>query len=97
MDQIIAEKHGGATAPENLEASCIACNLFKGSDTASLDPLTGNLSALFHPRTEKWNEHFGRRGPFLVPKTPQARATARLLQFNTPERITERELIPISE
>lgn len=94
MDHIIAEKHGGATTLENLAASCIMCNLFKGSDIASLDPLTGELTALFNPRTEKWNAHFSRRGPFIVPQSPEARATARLLRFNTPERISERELLP---
>ena len=62
-DHIIAEKHGGATTIDNLALACFDCNRFKGSDIASLDPDTGELVALFNPRTEGWNEHFfaGRR------------------------------------
>jgi hypothetical protein len=91
VDHIIAEKHGGDTTLENHAASFVACNLFKGSDIASLDPLTGALTALFHPRKDRWDDHFGKRGPFIVPKTPEGRTTVRPLQLNTPERVTERE------
>lgn len=57
-DHIIAEKHGGASAMDNLALACFDCNRFKGSDIASLDPGTGDLVALFNPRTQRWNEHF---------------------------------------
>ncbi|MBX3436655.1 MAG: HNH endonuclease [Planctomycetaceae bacterium] len=39
-DHIIAEKHGGETTAENLALACFDCNWFKGSDIASLDPIS---------------------------------------------------------
>ncbi len=57
-DHIIALKHGGPTSAENLAYACFECNRAKGSDIGSLDPQTGVLTALFHPRRDVWNEHF---------------------------------------
>jgi len=51
-DHIISEKHGGKTVIENLALSCFDCNRFKGSDIASVDPLTESLVRLFNPRTQ---------------------------------------------
>jgi hypothetical protein len=91
VDHIIAQKHGGKTVAENLALSCIACNQFKGSDLSSLDPINNELTALFHPRQNVWRDHFELRGLFIIPKTATGRVTVKLLQFNAPERIIERE------
>lgn len=50
-DHIIAIKHGGETTEENLALSCFDCNRFKGSDVSSIDPVTGQLTPLFNPRS----------------------------------------------
>ena len=91
VDHIVAQKHGGETMAENLALSCISCNQCKGADLSSLDPLTGELAALFHPRRQRWREHFELRGLFILPEPPTGRVTVRLLQLNAPERIAERE------
>jgi 5-methylcytosine-specific restriction endonuclease McrA len=57
-DHVIAEKHGGATTIENLALACFDCNSFKGSDIASIDPDTGNLVALFNPRSRTGTNTF---------------------------------------
>jgi len=57
VDHVIAEKHGGQTAIENLALSCTVCNRRKGSDLSSLDPVTGTLVPLFNPRTQSWSTH----------------------------------------
>lgn len=49
IDHIIAEKHDGQTLTENLALSCPPCNQHKGSDIASIDPDTGQLSAFYNP------------------------------------------------
>jgi 5-methylcytosine-specific restriction endonuclease McrA len=54
IDHVIAEKHGGATDANNLCVACFRCNSFKGSDIASIDPLTGNPAFLYHPRLQTW-------------------------------------------
>ncbi len=93
LDHIIAQKHGGETEVENLAMSCALCNQHKGSDIASLDPADGALTPLFHPRRERWSDHFKLREGFIVPLTAIGRVTVRLLQLNAPERVGERELL----
>jgi 5-methylcytosine-specific restriction endonuclease McrA len=92
IDHIIAEKHGGQTTEENLALSCTICNKYKGSDLTSIDPQTGQIEPLFHPRRDRWAEHFAIENARIEPLTPQGRVTVRLLQLNQPQRIAEREL-----
>lgn len=94
-DHIIAEKHGGGTAADNLAFACFDCNRFKGSDIASLDPQTGNLVALYHPRTDRWEEHFQIENGILRPLTAVARATERLLKLNFPVRVEIRRKLAV--
>ena len=91
MEHIIAEKHDGITVVENLALSCPCCNRFKGTDLASIDPETQQLTPFFNPRLQKWSDHFRLERGTIVPLTPQGRVTAKILQFNLPERILERE------
>jgi 5-methylcytosine-specific restriction endonuclease McrA len=77
-DHIIAEKHGGATSAKNLAFSCFDCNRFKGSDIASLDPVTRKLVPLFNPRTDVWKDHFQIVGGTIRGLTAVGRATERL-------------------
>ena len=74
-DHLIALKHGGETTSANLALAGFDCNRFKGSDIASLDPLTGELMALFNPRTQVWTEHFRPNGGRIVPLTSIGRVT----------------------
>ncbi len=90
VDHVIAEKHQGETTLENLALSCTLCNRRKGSDISSLDPSTGNLSALFNPRIQHWSEHFRLDGASIVGLTAEGRTTVAFLQLNTMERLIER-------
>lgn len=91
IDHIVAEKHGGQTEADNLANACILCNQRKGSDLSSVDPETGEITPLFHPRRERWKDHFQLTGGRIVPLTPAGRVTERLLQLNHPDRVVERE------
>ena len=92
-EHIIARKHGGATLADNLALSCAICNRRKSSDLAAIDPKTGEVVRLFHPRRERWNKHFRLDDAHITPITSIGRATVNLLQFNTPDRLAERELL----
>ena len=97
-DHLIALKHGGDTTSANLALACFDCNRFKGSDIASVDPLTAELVALFNPRTQQWSDHFVLRGGVIVPLSAVGRVTERLLQFNLATRVEIRKrLIEIKE
>ena len=91
MEHIVAEKHGGTTALDNLALACPYCNRFKGTDLGSLDPETGELTSFFNPRTQRWADHFRLEGAHVVPLTPEARVTITILQLNHADRVAERE------
>jgi hypothetical protein len=93
VDHVIAEKHGGQTVLENLALCCTLCNRRKGSDLSTLDPVYGELRALFHPRRDRWADHFELRGGEIVPLTSTGRVTVKLLRLNRPDRIKEREAL----
>lgn len=83
IDHIYAEKHGGTTQIDNLCLSCADCNRHKGSNLCSLDPQTGQIVALFHPRHQVWRDHFRLlETGIIAPLTNYGRVTAQVLRFN---------------
>jgi hypothetical protein len=90
IDHVIAEQHGGQTVAENLALSCLVCNAHKGPNIASIDPVTGDLVPLFHPRRDHWSEHFRWEGPRLRGLTPVGRVTVAVLAINLQARIVLR-------
>jgi hypothetical protein len=85
--------HDGHTKVDNLALSCLPCNRHKGSDLATFDPVTGEVTLLFNPRNQNWMEHFILRNGKIEGVTPVGRATVKLLMFNTSIRILERQLL----
>ncbi len=57
VEHVIAKKHKGDDDGENLALSCYNCNAFKGPNIAGLDPLSQQLTRLFHPRKDQWADH----------------------------------------
>ncbi len=90
VDHVIAQQHGGVTALENLAWSCLHCNKHKGPNIASIDPLTGGLAPLFHPRRQNWDRHFTWNGAMLVGRTRNGRATMHVLAINDPDCVAFR-------
>lgn len=97
VDHVVARKHGGADVPENLALSCLRCNLYKGTDLASIDPVTGKTVQLFDPRRQSWSDHFAWVDALLSGRTPAGRATLQLLQMNAPERVQLRQVLIASQ
>ena len=93
VDHIIAEKHHGPTAEDNLALSCYGDNAYKGPNIAGIDPETGQLTRLFHPRQDEWDAHFEWTGPVVVGRTAIGRATIDVLKINLPERVAHRRLL----
>jgi len=89
IEHIVARQHGGSTSLDNLALACWSCNLKKGPNLSGIDPATGLVTALFHPREHEWLEHFSAHVATLIPLgieirglTPVGRATARVLALN---------------
>jgi hypothetical protein len=84
VDHIIPQSLGGETTYENLCLACHRCNQTKGGAIAGTDPLTDDLTALFHPRRDRWNEHFAwdGAGARIVGLTATGRVTIVMLAMN---------------
>lgn len=91
IDHIIARQHGGPTVSDNLALCCGRCNLYKGPNIAGIDPATGEMTRLFHPRSDLWDEHFQWEGAVLVGRTAIGRTTVTVLAINHPSRIAVRQ------
>jgi hypothetical protein len=89
-DHIISEKHGGSTDAFNLAYACVCCNQAKGSDVGSIHWESNSFVRLFNPRTDTWAEHFQLTGSTIEGLTPIGFVTARILGFNSVERVLER-------
>lgn len=91
IDHIIARKHDGSGNEKNLALACLYCNSAKGPSIAGIDPLDGTIVRLFHPRRDRWSEHFVWRAGRLSGKTPEARATIAVLRINDSAAVAVRE------
>ena len=78
---------------DNLALACTICNKYKGSDVASIDPLSGDIIRLYHPRQDCWRDHFQWESGKILPVTTIGRVTVRLLQINRSDRVEERALL----
>src|SRR5947209_12875001 len=93
LDHVIARQHGGETSAGNLALCCGRCNRSKGPNVAGIDPDTGQLTRLFHPRQDRWHDHFRWEGPALVGRTPVGRTTIVVLAINLPIRVAARKAL----
>jgi hypothetical protein len=89
VEHIVARQHGGQSRLDNLALACWNCNLKKGPNLSGIDPQTGQVTALFNPRTEEWDNHFAPGIDALIPQgiaiqelTPVGRATVQVLGLN---------------
>lgn len=93
IDHVIARKHHGTDDPENLALACFACNNHKGANIAGIDTTTGELTRLFHPRRDRWEDHFEWDEAVLVGRTPIGRTTVDVLAVNLGYRIQLRKAL----
>jgi len=91
VDHIVPEKHRGQTIESNLCYACLECNRNKGSDFASFDPDTGEVAMLFHPRQNRWSDHFHLDEGHIVSLTAIARVTEYILKLNDSKRLLNRQ------
>ena len=87
------KKHGGTTEADNLAYARAFCNRAKGSDIGSVLRTTGAYVRFFHPRLDRWAEHFGLDGVAIMALSDVGEATRRILAFNTGERLLERQVL----
>ena len=84
VEHIVPQSKGGDGSYENLAASCQGCNNHKYQKTEASDPQTGGAVPLFHPRRQRWRDHFAWSldSTRIVGITPIGRATVELFRLN---------------
>src|ERR671925_116739 len=90
IEHIIPRIHGGTDDLDNLALACIDCNLHKGTNLTGIDPHSNEVTELFHPRLQDWEEHFEWQGIHLVGKTGTGRTTIRVLNMNAEDQLALR-------
>jgi hypothetical protein len=94
IDHIVPRSAGGRTHPDNLALACRACNGYKLDQEAFLDPKTGQPVRLFHPRTDRWDDHFAFDAGTgeIVGRTAVGRVTVDALALNDHRQVAARLL-----
>ncbi len=94
VEHIFPFSLGGPTVEDNLWLACSFCNLHKGTRTFAEDPTSGQVSLLFNPRFQVWEDHFAweDRGTRIAGRTPVGRASIRTLKLNRPLLVEARQL-----
>ncbi len=84
VDHILPISKGGADDLANLCLACFHCNRRKSDALSGFDPVTEEVIPLFHPRHDRWNDHFiwSPDKLHIIALTPTGRATVALLECN---------------
>ncbi len=92
VEHLYPEAHGGLTAAANLALACRACNLFKSDFVTGFDDLSQQSIRLFHPRTDRWEDHFevDLESREILGLTEVGRATVARLRMNQPYSLSAR-------
>lgn len=95
VEHIVPLVKDGTNLSENLANACQGCNNRKFVHTEAVDPLTGELVPLYHPRQHDWAEHFAWNADYtkLLPLTATGRATVEKLDLNRKGVVNLRRLL----
>ena len=58
VEHILPRALGGSSAAENTALACESCNLHKSDAIDGWDEIERRSVPLFHPRRDRWDEHF---------------------------------------
>ena len=95
VEHIVPASAGGSSSAENLAFACAGCNGHKADKVQGIDPATGRLVRLFHPRSDEWARHFkwSADGLCVEGRTIIGRATLAALKLNRDGLLNLRRLL----
>lgn len=91
IEHVIARQHVVNDSLDNLALACDRCNAYKGPNLSSIDPETMAIVELFHPRIDRWTEHFELINGVVHGLSAKGRATIKLLNMNAARRVQLRQ------
>jgi len=83
--------HARKTEESNLCLASSFCNLHKSSNLTGIDSTSGEITRLFNPRSDVWEEHFAFQWPRITGTSPVGRTTVAVLNMNDEERLELRQ------
>jgi 5-methylcytosine-specific restriction endonuclease McrA len=95
VEHIEPRSREGPTVLDNLAFSCQGCNNHKYTKTEGFDPVTGQVVPLFHPRRQRWADHFRWSDDCtqVIGTTPIGRATVETMHLNRPGVVNLRRVL----
>jgi hypothetical protein len=95
IEHILPRSKGGSDSNKNLAFSCQGCNGHKHTATQAVDPIKGDVTDLYNPRTNLWDEHFiwDENFSIIVGKTAIGRATVMRLRLNREGVVNLRQVL----
>lgn len=92
VEHIIPPSQAGVDDESNWALACRSCNVFKSDHLNALDPETGTVVPLFHPRMHRWKDHFraNANAGDIAGLTPIGRATVYRLRLNAQQQLEAR-------
>ncbi len=95
VEHIIPRSQGGRTTLDNLALACQGCNNHKYTKVKGNDSITGDLVPLYHPRQQRWRDHFAWNEDFtlIIGLTPTGRATVEALRLNREGLVNLRRIL----
>ena len=84
---------GETGTTENLALACRSCNSFKGSRSGYSDPELDQEERFYHPRLDRWEEHFlaSTESSEISPLTAIGKATLIGLKINSRAQVMARQ------
>src|SRR5271166_1214368 len=58
VEHIVPTSRDGPDEESNQALACRACNVYKSDQQSGIDQTTREVVRLFHPRRDRWDEHF---------------------------------------
>jgi len=95
VEHIIPRSCGGETYIGNLALACQGCNGHKYTKAQGYDVVSGKQVGLYHPRRQRWIDHFEWNDDFtlIIGLTPTGRATVEALQLNREGVVNLRQVL----
>jgi len=95
VEHVKPRSRGGQTTTDNLALACSGCNGHKHAKTKATDPVSGEIVSLFHPRRQKWHNHFRWSDDYsmIMGLTAIGRASIEALQVNRQSVVNLRKVL----
>jgi 5-methylcytosine-specific restriction endonuclease McrA len=95
IDHVQPQARGGSHRISNLAYACAGCNGRKHTAIEARDPATGEIVPLYHPRRDRWSDHFAwsEDSAEILGHTAVGRATIARLELNRPHLTNLRRLL----